>query len=90
MAAVSYAGDTLDGHPPITRRDPHAGVIIALVLALWAVVVPLARTAQARPGLVVDVACFGAMVAGVFLMAGTGPGLVAAGIAGLVVKDFGS
>lgn len=90
MAAISYAGDAIDGHPPTTRRDPRTGVILGLLLALWAVVLPAAQTVRARPGVLVDVVCLGAVVAGVLVMFGTGPGLIAGGVAGLVVKDFGS
>lgn len=89
MAAVSYAGDRLDGHPAPARTQRSAGVILGVVAALMVVLGVAVAQVRARPGLVMDVMCFGAIVAGVFLTFGSGAGLVAGGIAGLVVKDFG-
>lgn len=86
--AISFAGDTLDGHPPANTR-PAPGVILTLIAWTIATATGAIAWCRARPGVLVDVACFAAITAGVFLLLGPGAGLIAAGVSGLVVKDFG-
>lgn len=90
MAAVSYAGDTLPGHPPIpiARSRPRSGLLVGIVTAVVALVVAVAARAAANPGLIVDLAGAGLVVAGIAVWFGTGPALVAAGVALLAVHEF--
>lgn len=81
MAPMAAAAHTL----PARRQ----GLLVGLVLAVVAVVAAGWRAGAARPGLVVDAAGAGLVVAGAFVLWGTGVGLVAAGLAVLALRDFG-
>lgn len=90
MAAPSYAGDTLPGHPPIPidsarRARARGGVLLGLV----AVLVAVAARARVNPGLLVDALGAVLVAAGVAVTWGTGPGLIAAGLGVLAISSFG-
>lgn len=87
--SVSYAGDTLHSNGSgIAVARPHQSVLLGLLTAIYGVVLATVSLVKSNGGLAVDVAGFGLVVAGVFVLFGLGSGLVGTGLA-LIVLNFG-
>jgi hypothetical protein len=92
MASTAvFAGDTLDGgaRHPTPSGMARPSIVVAAITALIGVVVAGAVTLRAHRSLILDAGFFGLIAAGVLISLGTGPGLIATGVAGLIVKDYG-
>jgi hypothetical protein len=88
--AATYAGDTLPGHPTVTAPSaPRSSMIGGVARDLVTLVSVLARLAVTHRGLLADALGAALVVAGVAIWFGTGPGLIAAGVAWLILRDYG-
>lgn len=85
--AIAFAGDSLDGHPPTTTAP--SSIVLGVAATIAAVLGVVVATVRLNAAVLFDTVCFAAMAAGVALWLGPGPGLIAAGLAGLVLKDHG-
>jgi len=83
-----YAGDVIDGNEAFRKRKTES-VLLELVFVVMAVLTNVVGLVKDNRGILIDLLGFGLIVVGLAFWLGPAGGFCSAGVAVLLLRDFG-